>query len=386
VMIALAIGIPVVLAIVATLAYFSFGGEDAHFQRLINQAQKEITLAQTGGGMSQEARPHWESALDRANAAVKRRPDDPVAMALQAQARAALDFLDGIIRLQPIQLWDFGPGSAPRQLIVHGQTIFVLDTTEGWVAQLTLTPGRDGVVESGDTPAVLQSDQEIEGKKVGTLAGFAWVDAAGERQTSGLLILEEDGALISYDPAWVGEGGDPRFTRSLLGTPPAGSPRSVDSFGGRLYILDPEENQILRYEPRGITYPEQPERYFVTAPPKSLETALDIAIDGNIYILYTDGTLLKFLQREQQPFDVNGLFDETSHAVALAVDPHSNSGTVYVADQGSGCVVGLGPEGALRARFCADEAFNALEAVAADEAAGRLYALSEGRLYAASLP
>jgi len=385
VMIALAIGIPVLLAVVVALAYFSFGGEDAHFQRLINQAEKEITSAQTAGGMSQEARPHWKSALDRANAAVGRRPSDPVALALQAQAQAALDFLDGVVRLQPTQLWDFGPGSAPRYLVAHGQMIFVLDPTEGWVAQLALTPSGDGVVDPGNEPFILQSGQEIEGTRVDKLVGFAWADPGGERQTSSLLILEEDGALISYDPAWVGEGGTPRFARSLLGTPPA-APRSVGSFAGRFYILDLEESQIWRYEPQGPTYPEQPDRYFVTAPPKSLETAVDIAIDGNIYVLYADGTILKYLQREQQPFDVNGLFDETCEPIALTVDPHGNSGTVYVADRGNGCVIGLGADGVLRARFCAAEAFDALEAVAADEAAGRLYALSAGRLYAASLP
>jgi hypothetical protein len=46
----------------------------------------------------------------------------------------------------------------------------------------------------------------------------------------------------------------------------------------------------------------------------------------------------------------------------------------------------LGPDGAFQAQFRADEAFDALEALAVDEAAGRLYVVSGGRLYVASLP
>jgi hypothetical protein len=385
VMITVAIGIPVVLAIIVALAYFSFGGKDTHSQRLIHQAEEEIALAHATGGITEGTRFHWEAALGHASAAAEWRPDDPAAIALQAQAQAALDFLDGVIRLRPIQLWDFGPGTIQRQLVIHGQMVFVLDPAEGWVAQLTLNPTGDGVVEQENATILVQTGQQVGEREVGDLVDFAWVGPRGERQTSGLLILEEDGAMIGYDPAWVDEGGTPRLTRSLLGTPPTGTPRAVGSFGGRFYILDPDDDQIWRYEPQGDTYPEHPDRYFVTPPLKPLETALDMAIDGSIYILYADGTILKFLRRELQPFDVSGLFDDTSQAVALAVDSDSSGGAIYVADRGNGRVVALEPDGAFRAQFCA-EVFDALETLAVDEAAKQLYVISDGRFYVASLP
>ena len=412
VMIAIAVGIPVVVALIVALAYFSPSIRDVHSQRwppapetsrFIQQAEQEITLAQAAGGFSEEARPHWEAARDYASSAVERRAEDPVALALQAQAQAALDFLDGILRLQPVHLWDFGPSVSertsnvrPRQLIVHGQLILVLDTAQGWLAQLTLNASRDGVSEQGDAPILLRTGQQIGADTdtesaasvaaVGSLVDLAWVNAGGERQTSGPVVLEEGGALVSYDPAWVGEAGSPRITRSLLGTPPTGTPIGMASYGGRLYILDADANQLWRYEPRGDVYPEQPDRYFVTPPPKPLESALDVAIDGSIYILYRDGTILKFLGRELQPFDAGGLFDSESQVATLAVDADSGSGAVYVADPGHGCVLALEPDGTLRARFCASEAFSAVEALAVDEAARQLFVISSGHLYAASLP
>jgi hypothetical protein len=175
-------------------------------------------------------------------------------------------------------------------------------------------------------------------------------------------------------------------TRSLLGTPPP-SPRVVGSFGGRFYVLDSGADQIWRYEPQGDTYPGQPDRYFVTPPPRSLADAQDMAIDGNIYVLYHDGPILKFFQGQRQPsFEIRGLPDDIGEAVALAVDPEGSSGVIYVADRGKKRVVVLEPDGAFQTQFRADDAFDALEALAVDQAARRMYVLSGGRLCAAPLP
>ena len=385
VMMAIAIIIPVVLAIIVALAYLSFGAE-ARVQGFIDQAEEEVALAQAAGGISEEARPHWEAALEHARAATTLRPDEPVAAMLRDQAQDTLDRLDGIVRLRPVQLWDFGPGTVPRRLAIHGQTVFVLDPAGGWVAQLTVQPTGDGVVEQGSAPILVQTGQRIGEEEVGGLVDLVWIGPGGERQTGGLLVLEEDGALVSYDPAWVNEGGTPRLVRFFLSTSPH-APRAVDSFGDRFYVLDAGVNQIWRYEPRGDAYPDRPDRYFVTPPLRSLADAQDMAIDGHIYVLYNDGTILKFLQGERQSaFDVRGLPGDIVEPVALAVDPDGSSDVCYVADRGNRRVVVLGPDGVFQAQFRADEAFDALEALAVDEATRRLYVIGNGRLYGASLP
>jgi hypothetical protein len=405
-MMAIAIGIPVVLAIVVALAYLSFG-TDARVRGFISQAEAEVALAQAaadndGERHLEEARLHWEMALDHARNATRLRPGDPVATALQAQARAAIDLFDGIVRVQPVRLWDFGPGAVvpgyERQLVIHGQMIFVLDPAGGWVAKLTLDPNGDRVVEQGDSPILVQTGQDVGGGEVGALVDCVWGSPGGERQTSSFLILEGDGGVVSYDPAWVDEDGSPRLARSFLGTSP-NSPKVVDSFGGRLYILDTDANQIWRYDPREDTYPDRPDRYFATSPPRSLADALDMAIDGHIYVLYEEGEILQFLRGEHQPdFYVRGLPGDGMQAVALAVDQDGSSGAVYVADARNKRIVVLGPDGAFQAQLRADEAvgadaavgagvaFDALESLVVDEPARRLYVVSGGRLYVASLP
>jgi hypothetical protein len=383
-MVAVAIGIPLVLAITVTLAYQLFG-EDARFNTLIKQVEENVSLAQSTGVTSDTSRSYWHAALEYADAAIVLRPDDPIATSLRAQAQAALDQLDGIVRLQPILLKDFGPGTLPRRLVVHGPMIFVLDPAGGWVAQLTLNEAGNGLSEQDEIPGLVRKEQQIEGGTVGNLVDFVWVEPMGGRQTSGLVILEEDGALISHDPAWQVEGGRPQLGRAFLGAPPE-LPRVVGTYDGRLYVLDTSDNQIRRYEPVGDIYPNRPDNYFVVPPSKPLANALDMAIDGYIYILYADGAILKFLRGEPDQFDVRGLPGDLNQAVALAVDPGGNSGVVYVADRGNRRVVALAPDGTFLAQFRADTAFDALEGLAVDEAMGRLYVISNGQLSVASLP
>jgi hypothetical protein len=371
-----------VLAITVTLAYRSLGA-DARFRGLIKQAEDAASSAQAAS-TPELSRSHWEAALEHAAAAVELRPDDQVATALQAQAQVALDSLDHVVRLHPVLLTDFGAGTVPRRLILHGHMVFVLDPGGGWVSRLTLNQAGDGVLEP-EAASIVKKGQPVGEGVVGDLVDLVWVDLAGGRQTSGLLILEQDGALVSHDPAWEGEGGTLQLQRSFLGMPPE-SPKVVDTYDGRLYILDTVVNQVRRYEPRGDTYPERPDHYFVVPPPTPLADVVDMAIDGYIYLLYADGAIFKFLRGDPASFDVRGLPGDLSQAVALAVDPDSGSGVVYVADRGNGRVVALGPDGEFLSQFYAGEAFDMLEDLAVDEAMQRMVVISGGRLYVASLP
>ncbi|MBN1810835.1 MAG: hypothetical protein JXA14_03270, partial [Anaerolineae bacterium] len=165
-------------------------------------------------------------------------------------------------------------------------------------------------------------------------------------------------------------------------------PRSIDSFEGRLYVLDPGEGQgqVWRYDPQGEIYPDPPGHYFTIAPVRPLVDAVDMAIDANVYVLYVDGAIYKYLTGELQTFDTSGVPDGFSQPVSLAVDQEGSSGRVYVADRGRQRVVVLEADGTFRAQFRTDEAFNELEALAVDEAAGRFYVFSGGRLLVAPLP
>ncbi|NLF00521.1 MAG: hypothetical protein GX601_06015 [Anaerolineales bacterium] len=390
VMMALAAVLPAVVAIVVFLAYRDLGAQ-ARFEQFIEGAQQAAQEAEATGADSEAMRLHWTAALSYTNAAKQLKPEDPTAGELYTQARSALDRIDRITRLRPVPLYDFGVGIQPRQLVVQGAMVFVLDPAAGWVAQVVVNPTGDGIDEASTTLALVRTGQPIGGVTVGRLLDLAWVDAESTRQTSGLLVLEAGGALISYNPAWGAESGTPQVLRALLETPSAGAAQAIGSYRGRLYILDPQFNQIWRYLPQGDSYSQSPERYFETTPSVSLQTAIDMAIDGNIYVLDAGGGIYKFFGGGQQPFEVRGLPGTLRQAVALAADPSGNSDVFYVADRNTdycqGRVVALGVDGAFRTQLCADgNAFESIEALAFDRAMRRLYVLSSGRLYLAMLP
>jgi hypothetical protein len=310
--------------------------------------------------------------------------DHPDVIDLQLQAHDAIDQLDGVVRMEPVLLGSLAldTGRVPRRMIVHGQSAFVLDPDAGWVSELSFD-GSDAGGSAGSSTLVKTGD-EISGGTVTSLIDLTWVEPGGARTTSGLVILEERGVLLTYDPAWGSESGAPQLTRTFLGTQPEGTPKAVDSFEGRFYVLDVTAPQIWRYEPDGDAYPDHPERYFTDPSSVSLGDAVDMAIDGNIYILHSDGTVSKFLRGDPQPFevrDVPGGFSEP--VAALTVDAESRSGVVYIADPGNQRVVVLGPDGSFYAQLRAEGFFDGLEALAVDEGAGRLYVFSSGDLYVA---
>jgi hypothetical protein len=385
VMIAIAVGIPILVALLTWFAYRTLGAR-SQFESVKAQVEQKAQLALTSSVVS-ETRKHWEEVLEKADEANVLSPGDERIAELQEQALQAIDDLNGVVRLRFVELANFGASDVPRRMIVHRQTVFILDPKVGWVAQVNFSLTEDGII-IGDAPVTfVNTGTEIDGGAVGDLVDLAWVEAGSGRMASGLVIFEEGGGLVNYDPAWGGEAGEPHLTRSFLDTTPI-DPKAIGSFEGRLYVLDAGEGQgqIWRYDPQDEVYPNPAGHYFAVSPSRSLADAVDMAIDANVYILHGDGTIQKYLAGELQPFDTSGVPDGFSDPVSLAVDLDGNSGRVYVADRGNPRVVVLEPDGTFRAQFRTDEAFNELEALAVDEAAGRFYAFSGGRLYAAPLP
>lgn len=385
VLIALAVAIPVLVIAIVTVAHLSFAAE-SRVQGVLQEAREEIALAQAAGSDSEEARSHWQAALRRIETAEALQPDDPSTQTLREQARHALDQLDRVRRLTLTQLVDFGSKNVGRRLVIGGQALFVLDSRDGWGARVGMERV-DERVGSQDAQVLVRIGQPVEGNEVGQLVDCAWVDAEGGRQSSGLLILERGGELISYDPAWGSESGSPQLARLQLSAPLPERPIAVGTYEGQFYVLDGAESggQIWRYRPQANAYPRPPEPYFATVPDNRLQNAVDMAIDGHIYLLYEDGTVDKFLGGERQPFEVQGVPGGLGEVAGFAVDPEG-SGVVYVADRSNNRIVELHPDGRFKAQFRADGAFEALEAVAVGEGNERLYALDGGQLYAASLP
>jgi len=373
-MIGLAVGIPILVAILVSTIYLE-RSTAAQVDALLTEARQ--FLQQADGVSSVETKHElWSAALNKASEALRLSPDDARALEVRAQAQAQLDRLDRTVRVSPVQLYDFKKVGRHR-LAMQGVSLFVLDQAESRVERFAL----EGDSIAGGAPApVAAKGISVDSRTVSDMLDMIWAPAGGERQKSAVIILER-GGLVEFDLAF-GLAAIP-FADSTV---PVGA-RRLDTFDGNLYLLDTVGRQVWRYRPSGDGYSGLPDPYFENPLPE-LENAIDMAIDGRVYIIEANGVIHKYFGGSSAPFNLDGLSTPLGRPAALALDPTApNESSLYVADYDNARIVHLSPDGRFirQLRSPGDE-FAALEDLLVDERAGKVYVISGGRLYVASLP
>ncbi|HEY4690468.1 MAG TPA: hypothetical protein VIK33_14220 [Anaerolineae bacterium] len=375
-MAAIVIGIPILAAIFVTAMYLQ-RSTAAQVDTLLRDAQ--ALLAGTDSTLSLDARrERWTAALTKANEALTLQPDNLAALDVRTQAQARLDRLDNTQRVTPVRLYDFQKVGRHR-LAAQGVTLFVMDQADGIVFRLTLNSAANGI-EGTQPEMTLTRGFNIDERVVSDLIDMVWVEAGGARQKSALIVLER-GGLVEYDlgfgPAAL------RFAESII----APGMRRIDTFEGNLYLLDVIGRQVWKYASSAEGYTALPEPYFDT-PPAGIETAIDMAIDGNVYLLEANGSVHKYFGGAEATFSLSGLPSPIVRPVALAIDPYTPAeSSVYVADAAGARIVQFAPDGRfLRQIRSPGGEFDGIEDLWVDERTGRLFVISNGQLYSATLP
>ncbi|MBC7251252.1 MAG: hypothetical protein H5T62_13310 [Anaerolineae bacterium] len=385
----LAAAIPIIIILLVVGMYLQQGSNrQAQFNELLSQAQNEYELGQVNAGNAAVAREHYKQALTLATQALEMRRTDAEAQELQRRAQEALDRIDNVYRLYDLTpLYTYtDPGSAPGRVIADGQDIFVLDRGTARVYHHTLNElGKD----LQETEVIVQTGQSVAGGAVGELIDMAWRPDGGDHHRGSLLIMEGNGRLLEYDPildivAALPLGGLDQWRAPLVvGT-------YFDQTKTNFYVLDTGLNQILKYMPTTNLYNETPVGY-ITAEGVDLSGAVDMAIDGYVYILYGDGRVQKLYLGQPEAFELSGLTEPLSDPTAIFTANHGDSVKyLYVADAGHNRILRLTKEGGFVRQFRAadDQAFDQLRGVFVSEATSqpKLFVVSENRLYAFSIP
>ncbi|MGD1996043.1 MAG: hypothetical protein PVH62_04640 [Anaerolineae bacterium] len=366
VMAGVALAILLTISVVSLVAWLNYGSALRHDLALTRAKREAAQAREVLSSDPAAARVHWEAVLHELESV----GDNAEAAALHTEAQEALDELNEVLWVEPTLLWDFGAQARLRSLVVQGQLVFVLDAASGSVFELTLAESGDRVMETDAAPVLIEADDEVKG-----LVDMAWAGPGGERTADALVALEEGGTLAVYDPAWG-------LNRVYLGTlPDEADPVAIATFHGRLYVLDPQTDQVWRYRPEGDGYPSR-EPYFPVASPHPLDGARDLAIDGSIYILFADGSVEKYFEGEMIPFEVTGVPAPEPAFVAMAVNSELTNRPVFFADSADERVVVVRADGTFSAQLRAREGeFQSVQALAVNEAADRLFVLAGGRLY-----
>ncbi len=374
----IAIAIPIVVVILVMVVYWRQAlARQARFNELVTQAQQQMDLVQQVDEAI--ARSHLLEALDSLAEAEELVPGNPQVNDLREQTDYVLKKIDKVTVLDWIAaLWEYGePDSNPSRVLVEGIDIYVLDKGLDRVYKHLLDDSLQGLQQLEVDPVLLRKGDQRDPIVVGELVDMVWAKAEGGRLDNNLLVLESGGSLLEYDPeegiSVLSVGGSDRWIQ----------PQVAGSYRGDFYLLDPSLNQILRHEPE---YGNLPEGYFPTPAEVNLAGVVDMAIVGEIYVLYADGRILKFDDGQPAPFEITGLYEPLQNPTALFTSEETEF--LYVADAGNQRIVRLTKEGHLVRQFQASqsEAFAQLKGLFANELLNRLYFVSGSKLYVTDIP
>ena len=356
----------------------------SQFQEYLETANLKREIAIRSAESPSVARDYWLEVLAIVNEAGELRPDYPDLQQMRVQAEAEVDRIDGVRRLgQAFKLYEYSePASAPSRVIVAGLDVYVLDRGTGRVYHHALNELRTAPRNPDAEQVLIQQGQSVEGQTVGSPIDIAWMQGGGERQAGALVILDGNGLLVEYDPAWE------QLSSQLVGGQDGWrAPVALSTYDSNLYVLDPMANQIFRYSSQ--RYTNAPDRW-IKQSDADLTKAVDLAIDGSIYVVHSDGRIQKYFGGETVAFTQTRIPRPLAHADALYFDVEEVVKYMYVVDASDERILQLDREGSFILQFqpALDQegSFRQLAGVFVDETGGKLYYVAAGALYVTNIP
>jgi hypothetical protein len=324
------------------------------------------------------ARTAFEKAKSLAAQMQAINPNHPAVRKIAFEAEDQLDTLNGISVLSSVVKFAAVGAQANRERIVtHWPDIFILDHETQRIYRFAANEAGSNAAPISADGVILKTGDKVGERGIGDLIDIFWID--GGR----LVALDRSGAFLQYDPAksaWTlrpaSDGS--QWARVSLAA----------SYAGNLYLLDPSKSQILKYAPNeggwspGVTY-------LAPGVNVDLSSAVDMAIDGDVWVLRGDGSLWRLASGRLADFTLRDL--ETPLAKPTALTTAQAMVGLYVVDAGNQRIVQFDKATGRSVRQLRPgsenrDAFTALKAVAVDEANRKLVFINGNQVYLATIP
>lgn len=119
-------------------------------------------------------------------------------------------------------------------------------------------------------------------------------------------------------------------------------------FGSNLYLLDKSKSgQIWKY--LGVASGLSSKRTYLKGESYDLSEAVSLAIDGSVWVLFSDGTIVKYVQGIKDAFVVAGLDKNFEEPIKIFTSPEEKN--LYVLDRRQTRVVVVGKTGEYQAQY-----------------------------------
>ena len=262
-----------------------------------------------------------------------------------------------------------GVGSAAEQMDVRVDSKYVIDATTGRVVSFVTAKQGATVLRKGDVVSSITVQDPI---------------AVVNRALS-VLVLDSRYNLVSLLPDQ-----NPRLLR-ITGTETWRTPVAFDNFNNNLYVLDPGANAIHKYQATAGGYEVAPSPYVVASADVDLSSAIDFAIDGDIFVLMSDGSVQRLRGGRREPFEISGLDGDTLKATRIFTEVETDS--LYLVDSANKRIVEIDKRedsgGAFVRQFKyagSDDFFTDIRAIWVSEIDGKLIVLGKDSIRQFVLP
>ncbi|MCB0110821.1 MAG: hypothetical protein KDE53_33105, partial [Caldilineaceae bacterium] len=373
------------VVIVASVTWVTGRNNVAEAERVLDMAEANFLSAQTALDVDDKATARLrlneaQGLLNEATTLVGTRLE-------RADTLGALieQELAGLLQIRPLQalaapLVQFPPEAQPQRVVVSDQDIYILDTGRQLVQHYEMDP-TNNIVMNVDGDTVLAQGDSIDGATVGRMVDITWMPpVAGVDDKAYLLVLDGSNNLFRYDNRVEGAS-----RLDLSGREELRTPTEILVYADRLYLADAGTNQIYRYGRGDFVTP--PERWFGPQTQSNLSSLRAMAIDGDIWLLYEEGLLLRYRTGEQLQFSLESSFGQIAEPVDLAVGNQSNS-LIYIADSAEDRILVFNKDGGYEHQLRAPEGdvLRNLRGIAVDDVAGTMYILTQSFLFNHPIP
>ncbi len=177
----------------------------------------------------------------------------------------------------------------------------------------------------------------------------AKVVLGGDKLSGGELVglAGERGLVVSKDRVTVVEVKEGKVVAEV-GADGWGTIQDAVGFGGNLYLLDKTvKGQIWKY--LGVEAGLSGKRSYLKGESYDLSEAVSMAIDGSVWVLFSDGTIAKYVQGVKDVFVVAGLDKAFDEPVKIFTSPETES--VYILDRKNTRVVVIAKNGEYKAQY-----------------------------------
>jgi hypothetical protein len=335
--------------------------------KLVESAQAQFAAAQDAP--DQEQRRFYLEETRRLAAEALRIDDlNLTAKTLHDQSTAQLAEMNAVFDLGPLTevatLGNELTGEVSvRDVTVHAGRAYLLDTGGGRIVAVPL--------DGSPIEVVYEAGGQYGEAQAKAPAFFTW---QGPDDTGRLLVLDAERKLFEVRP------GSPPAPLALRRTGAWTSVAGIATFGDNLYVLDPEGNQIHRYLPAADGYDSEPEA--LLAGQIELETAVDFAVNGDIYVVLAGGGVRRFQSGAEAEFSLGGI--DVPIEAANGIEAVPGTSELYISDSAAKRIVVAGLDGTFQ-RQLVSSAFTDLRAIAIDPGASQLYVVIADQLLTAPI-